>query len=1491
MVPVLLSEVRKLISIGRPAPHKQPNIKLDPAEYESILKVLGGKSVRSTPMPIGSVKGLIGHTECTSGVVALIRVILMLHHGIIPPQASYQSASPRLKASPDHMLEICTKTTAWNATNRHALINNYGASGSNASMIVSQPPKVHDDASCHTSSDSTKHAFWITGLDERSIRDYAGRLKGFLASKPGLGLANLSFNMYRQSNRTLPQGLIFSCGSLQELEMKMNGYADGGKDLTTTTKRLPRPVVLCFGGQISKHIGLDRTFYECTTVFRDHLDRCNLTLMSLGHANFYPMIFEKKDVGDPVRLQTMLFALQYSCAQCWIDCGVKPVAVVGHSFGELTALCVAGILSLKDSLRVVAARAQLIKDLWASDSGAMMAVEGDLDRLQVLLEQAARTCPGKESATVACHNGPTTFTLAGSTNAINAVERCISSAPGLRGKKLNVSNAFHSALVEPLVADLEKIAADIQFREPTIHWERATESRSSPMVEPRFFASHMREPVFAFQAFERLHRDFPSAIWLEAGSNSTITKMANKALGTPADSFFTDINITSDSALQKLTDTFVTLWQEGLTIPHWSHHHTQAHIYSPVFLPPYQFEKARHWLELKKPLQLTEQNELPSKAQHEELPTTLYTFSSQDDAKGSARFRINTMSKIYNDFVSGHLIVHTAAICPATLEVDIAIEAVLSLHPELVAQSQPETRNVENQAPICQDSSRLVWLDLQATTSDFRAWNWQIISTNAENSGKMTHVKGQISFRSNEDNAEFARFERLMTHQACTDVLHSSQPDDVLQGRNLYKVFSEIVDYSEPYRGLQKLVGKGNTSAGRVVKAHSGVTWLDPHLSDCFSQVGGFWVNCMTDKAPTDMYIAAGFESWFRRSDNKHDKSTSVWDVIAYHNQTSDRAYTTDIFIFEAATGTLCEVILGIHYARIPKATMSKTLMKLTASTSDEAKLAVPSTQATPTVPTIHPSIPPTKGAAAPVLAPIPATKPNDAHAIQSKAVATVVEILADLSGVEVDVIKISTRLADIGIDSLVGMEMVHDLDSKFGCSLDLDQMAEVVTVHDVVQCVQATLGIQGDIIDSDSGSSPTSGTQSPRSTQSSATSGSDSERVVKSVEDIQLPVSHKVEELQLAASDVLGAFHETKKLTDQFIVNFGCSGYMDTINPKQTQLCIALVVEAFEKLGCNLRTAKAGAVLQRISHAPQHARLAQYLYSLLEKEGRLIDVDGDTIVRTAVSPPQKSSKDLLDHLVAAFPDHVFANRLAFYCGTRLVEVLQGSLDGVKLIFGSDEGRQLVSGLYGDSLLNKIFYKLMEETMSRLVTRLPRDSGPLKILEMGAGTGGTTKYLAPLLAKLGVPVEYTFTDLAPSFVALARRTFKAYPFMKFRAHDIEHVPADDLIGTQHIVIASNAVHATHSLTVSAKNIRKALRPDGFLMMLEMTETLPWVDIIFGLLEGWWLFDDGRWHAISHQSHWERELQAVGYGHVDWTDGQLPENQIQRIIIAMASGAK
>ena len=138
-------------------------------------------------------------------------------------------------------------------------------------------------------------------------------------------------------------------------------------------------------------------------------------------------------------------------------------------------------------------------------------------------------------------------------------------------------------------------------------------------------------------------------------------------------------------------------------------------------------------------------------------------------------------------------------------------------------------------------------------------------------------------------------------------------------------------------------------------------------------------------------------------------------------------------------------------------------------------------------------------------------------------------------------------------------------------------------------------------------------------------------------------------------------------------------------------------------------------------------------------------------------------------------------------------------------------------------------------------------------------------------------------------VAAARKKFKQYLFMKFLANDIEKPVPAELIGTQHFVIASNAVHATHYLVESGTNIRNALRPDGFLMMLEMTEIVPFIDIIFGLLEGWWLFDDGQKHAIAYQDRWERDLQSARFGHVDYSDGHLPENRIQKIIIALVSG--
>lgn len=383
--------------------------------------------------------------------------------------------------------------------------------------------------------------------------------------------------------------------------------------------------------------------------------------------------------------------------------------------------------------------------------------------------------------------------------------------------------------------------------------------------------------------------------------------------------------------------------------------------------------------------------------------------------------------------------------------------------------------------------------------------------------------------------------------------------------------------------------------------------------------------------------------------------------------------------------------------------------------------------------------------------------------------------------------------------------------------------------------------------------------------------------------EDLSTPGSFAIRQ-----SDILEAFGKSKMSIDQFIVDYKVDNFSGEILSKSTDLCIALVVEAFEQMGYSLASAAAGEKLDRIRYEPQHSRLVDYLYKFLEKDARLIITKGSQLTRSAVAVPTKPSETLLQELLDCHPAWDYAFKLTHLAGKNLASVLAGKSDGLKVIFGSLEGRRLVTGLYCEHPVNKMCYNLMKDFLNRLILRLPRGRGPLKILEMGAGTGGTTLVLAPFLASLNMPIEYTFTDLAPNMVVQARRKFKAYPFMKFAVHDIEKPPAEELLH-QHIVIASNAIHATHNLTKSGENIRKVLRPDGFLMMLEMTAIVPFIDIIFGLLEGWWLFDDGRTHAIAPAPLWERELQSVGFGHVDWTDGHLPENELQKVIIALASG--
>ncbi|KAM5457936.1 Type I Iterative PKS [Microsporum canis] len=1463
----------------------------DPAEYESILRVFGGPN-RLDTLSLGSVKGLVGHAETAAGIISLIKVLLMIQENSIPPQASFNTINPAIKHSPSDNIEITTTLTKWDTEFRAALINNYGASGSNASLIVTQSPGHRSPTTIHQSTfpAGIRYPFWFCGSDENSLRRYFARFRQFLESRKALSkpisVPDLAFNLYRQSNRMLSRALLFSCESTTEMEQILENFDNSESETQSIEPLTTRPVVLCFGGQISTFIGLDREIYDTCKIFRRHLDQCNLIFQSLGLEDIFPEVFQREPVKDTVKLQTMLFATQYSCAMAWIDCRIKPVALVGHSFGELTALCVSGVLSLAGAAKMIAGRAGLVRDLWGPDKGFMMAIEADIQDVEYLLRESNRKNRSDQAVAIACYNGPRSFTIAGPAQATKAIEELMSNNStfsSMKWKKLNVTNAYHSTLVEPLVESLGQIGQDLLFRKARIPIERCTEyPLSSDGFDSRFISQHMRCPVYFNHAVQRLSLKYPSSIWLEAGSNSTITAMAGRALGLPSGSHFQSINITSGKGLQSLIDAIISLWKNGLNTTFWAHHSSQTPEYSQILLPPYQFDKTSHWVTLKKPEEVVQK--FQNGIQFRDEPSLgLWKFAGyKGDDQQRAQFRINTASKEFDEYVSGHTIANAAPLCPSTLQLDIVIEALLQLRPEYLSSNlQPQLQGLENHVPICLDPTLCVWLDVQSIDSQSHCWEFKMISEPTKGNETATlHVSGKIIFKSNEDvqlQNDFARYERLSGHERCLSLLNGEDGDDMIQGRNIYKIFAEIVDYSQIYRGVQKLVGKGNESAGKVVKKYTGISWLDTPLADSFCQCAGIFVNCMTEISDKEMYISTKIEQWIRSPNLlPNDPRPDVWHVLAFHRRPSEKEFISDVFIFDPRNGELLEIILGIGYKKVSKRSLGKMLSSLTpGKQKSEAKTVQSSANIEDRSKAIYFTESP------------PAETPSDKTPI--KDVSEDIRILlANVSGLEAHEIKNDTGLSDIGIDSLMGMELAREIETTFKCSLDTEVLNAITDFKSLMKCIQEALGCS-----EQEKTAPETGTNTDTIDINTdmnmdiigvAHANSGSPQINGSLSEDEI--------LNIPANTILEAFKESKQLTDEFIYKYKFANYADYVLPKQTELCIAYITEAFEKLGCSLRKAKMGDRLDRINYLPKHEKFVNYLYMMLEKEARLVDLNETTgIVRTAIQPPTKPSGVLLQELINDSPDHANDHKLTHLIGSKLAECLSGGCDGVQLIFGSPEGRELVTGLYGKSPINMVWLRQMEDLIRRIILKLPTNKGPLKILEMGAGTGGTTAILGPLLSSLGVAVEYTFTDLSPSLVSAARKRFKRHSFMNFRVHDIEKAPAAELLHSQHIVIANNCVHATHNLVNSTRQIRQVLRPDGFLMILEMTDTLYWVDLVFGVLEGWWLYDDGRKHVVAHQSIWERSMQSAGYGHIDWTEGNRPEANIQRIIIALASGPR
>ncbi|KAK0703919.1 hypothetical protein B0T26DRAFT_681541 [Lasiosphaeria miniovina] len=342
-----------------------------------------------------------------------------------------------------------------------------------------------------------------------------------------------------------------------------------------------------------------------------------------------------------------------------------------------------------------------------------------------------------------------------------------------------------------------------------------------------------------------------------------------------------------------------------------------------------------------------------------------------------------------------------------------------------------------------------------------------------------------------------------------------------------------------------------------------------------------------------------------------------------------------------------------------------------------------------------------------------------------------------------------------------------------------------------------------------------------------------------------------------LSRAAVEAHFISAAAMMPHFARELGCYDFLTRIYPAQKQLVLAYVVEAFAKLGSPLDQMAAGTpIVPPTAILPRHAAVTDALLEILE-HARLVERRNGRRVRTQrpVETDKASAEQLSARLVRADAPHAGTHQLLHVTGSKLAECLTGAADPIQLIFGAS--RQLLWTEPSDS------------------TR------PVEILEIGAGLCGTTKHVLETLVDARIPFRFVYTDISPSLRAAAGSATEHMTL------DVEKEAPAALAGRFDAVVSTCCMHATHSLVQSCSHARALLRPGGFLALVELVPALrlAWLDLVFGLLEGWWLFDDSRKHCLADELFWKASLEQAGFSNVVWadTDGEVYRPNPQVII--------